>query len=735
MKIEDYLRWPTNSSNPGVNFLVIVVIAMLGLTALVFSALLLIPLAIGFGIFKWLQWNANRPTPTSEIAAAAQQRVIAANFPDTEAFLDGFSRRLVEAWRPSLPNYDILDAMLGIAETLYEAEALNNPLPPAPPSSPIEEGRYRDQLLAQARKSADAPATLATFSDALSRSLAAFRDALPPMARSTAQEIVAAENGDASPLATVPIVDLLPNVGQTVWDVAIAFYTDEVKDLGLFASLKHQLDFNDQTASQGSRNYVPPYEYKGSPREIVRAYLGHTPLARLLDAQVPFVFTDRQRYEHMHVIGGSGHGKTQLLQHLILHDLTRAEPPALIIIDSQGDMLRKIERLDLFTREPLADRLVIIDPEDVEHPPALNMFDMSNARLADYSRAHREQIEAGVIELYNYVFGALAAELTQKQGTAFAFVSRLMLTVPRATIHTLRELMEDDAPSIDRSPFAEHIARLDPTAQAFFQNQFFTRAFAPTKQQIARRLYGVLQVPAFDRMFSAPTNKLDMFEAIQNGRIVLINTSKAQLKNDASALLGRYMIALAMRAVFERVAVTKHDPAFLIVDEAAEYFDENLETLLSQARKYNMGVLFAHQHLDQLSSGLRSSVAANTSIKMAGGVSDRDARALAPDMRTSAEFVSSTRKHEESTEFACYVRNMTENAVKLTIPFGTLEAAPRMSREDFAVVVGRNRDRFCSTAPEGETAPQASAHPAPATPSPPVRVDPDTVATDAAEKW
>src|SRR6185312_16015562 len=211
-------------------------------------------------------------------------------------------------------------------------------------------------------------------------------------------------------------------------------------------------------------------------------------------------------------------------------------------------------------------------------------------------------------------------------------------------IHTLRELMEDEAQSLDRSRFAEHILKLDPTALAFFENQFFSRAFQQTRQQIARRLYGVLQVPAFDRMFSAEANKLDMFEAIQKGRIVLVNTSKALLKNDASALFGRYMIALAMRAIFERVAVRRHDPAFLIVDEAAEYFDDNLETLLSQARKYNMGVLFAHQHLEQLSPPLRSSVAANTSIKIAGGISDRDARALAPDMRTAADFVTSARK-------------------------------------------------------------------------------------------
>jgi hypothetical protein len=412
---------------------------------------------------------------------------------------------------------------------------------------------------------------------------------------------------------------------------------------------------------------------------------------------VPFVFTDRQRYEHTHVIGGSGHGKTQLLQHLIYRDLTRDEPPALIVIDSQGDMLRKIQRLELFAQPPLADRLVIIDPEDVEHPPALNMFDMTNARLAGYSRAHREQIEAGVIELYNYVFGALAAELTQKQGTAFAFVSRLMLSIPGATIHTLRELMEDEAQSLDRSHFAEHIVKLDPTALAFFENQFFSRAFQQTRQQIARRLYGVLQVPAFDRMFSAQANKLDMFEAIQNGRIVLVNTSKALLKSDASALFGRYMIALAMRAIFERVAVRRHDPAFLIVDEAAEYFDDNLETLLSQARKYNMGVLFAHQHLEQLSPPLRSSVAANTSVKIAGGISDRDARALAPDMRTNAEFVTSARKREHSTEFACYVRNMTDTAVKLTIPFGTLEGASPMSRQAHAALIERNRARYATS--------------------------------------
>src|SRR3984957_7418916 len=114
--------------------------------------------------------------------------------------------------------------------------------------------------------------------------------------------------------------------------------------------------------------------------------------------------TDQQRYEHMHVVGGSGHGKTQLLQRLILEDLQRERPPALIIIDSQGEMLRKLQQLELFAPGgPLSRRLIIIDPEDVEHPPALNMFDLKAARLGSYSLMIKEQIENSTLEIFYYM--------------------------------------------------------------------------------------------------------------------------------------------------------------------------------------------------------------------------------------------------------------------------------------------------------------------------------------------
>ncbi len=480
-----------------------------------------------------------------------------------------------------------------------------------------------------------------------------------------------------------------------------------------------------------------PDKHKGSPREIVSAYLHDTPLEALFYAPVPFAISDEQRYEHMHVVGGSGHGKTQLLQRLILSDLQRDKPPALIIVDSQGEMLRKIQRLDLFAPGgKLADKLVLIDPEDVEHPPALNMFAIPTGRMRRYSQSIKEQVEAGTVELFNYIFGAIAAELTSKQNTTFAYVTRLMLSIPGATIHTLRELFEDKAKSLDASPFAKHIRNLDLTSQGYFNNQFFESA--PTKQQVARRLYGVLRVQSFDRMFSAKENKLDMFDAMQSGKVILINTSKALLKEDASALFGRYMIALVIAAAYERVALKaeQRNPAFLIIDEAAEYFDDNLEKLLSQARKFNVGLVIAHQHLDQLDERkLRAAVAANTSIKLAGGVSDKDARALAPDMRTTSDFISSMTKRANSTEFACYVRNYTGSAVRLRIPFLAVENSPKMSEEAEQTLIAQNRARYSvqsgGPAPNDENdGEQQKKHL-----EQPAQADPDSRSTDATEKW
>ena len=443
------------------------------------------------------------------------------------------------------------------------------------------------------------------------------------------------------------------------------FFAKELEDTALFEGVRAQLRHNTYTAcriepndQRAASKVIAPTEVKGrTSRDLVSDYLGNTPLTSLFEANVPISISDEVRFEHTHILGGSGHGKTQLLLHLIHNDLTREEGPGLIVIDSQGDLIRTLSRLELFAPGgALAERLVLIDPSDIEYPIALSLFDAPKNRLAGYGPAERERLLNGAVEMYEYVFSSLlGAELTQKQGVIFRFLARLMMVIPDATLHTFLDLMEHG------ERFRSYMAELDGTARRFFDEEFFHPSFAATKKQIAKRLWGILANPVFERMFSQPESKLDFFEAMQQRKIILISTAKDVLRQEGAEIFGRFLLAKITQAVMERAAIPHGDrsPAFIYIDEAHEYVDEHMAFLLNQARKYRVGLTLAHQNLDQLPPSLRASVMSSTSVKLAGGVSAKDARALADDFGADADFLQSMRKRRGRTQFACHVRNQT----------------------------------------------------------------------------
>ncbi len=472
---------------------------------------------------------------------------------------------------------------------------------------------------------------------------------------------------------TVQLIDMCADVAEAVERAMATMYDDDIVRAGLFSLIRRRFDDNLCRASGITREealrgraIIGPTAARGmAPRELVSTYLAGSPFPQLFLADIPFSIPAPARFEHTHIIAGSGHGKTQLLQHFMVHDLAQETPPAIVVIDSQGDMIAKLRRL--------VPDAIVIDPRNA---PQLNVFDIKQDRLAHYGVAMREQVLNGVIDLYDYLFGSLlGAELTQKQSVFFRYSLRLLLAMPQhggrnATIIDLLNLMEQPA------PYLKAIDALPPIQRRFFENEksgFFSPAFKQTKEQIGYRLSAILENDTFARMLSAPRNEIDMFAALNAGKVILVNTAKDYLKAERSSFLGRLFISLTMNAAFERAAVPERDrhPAFLYIDEASEYFDDNIDDLLIQARKFNLGLVFSHQYLDQCTPALRASIAANTAIKMAGGVSDRDARALSTDMRTSADFILAQRKGNGASQFACSLRGQT--AISLTVPFGTLE--------------------------------------------------------------
>ncbi|WP_305971042.1 MULTISPECIES: helicase HerA domain-containing protein [unclassified Mameliella] len=590
---------------------------------------------------------------------------------------------LMRHWPPDMPE-PLRVQLVQIGRAILDDEGLTPEIPPPPAlCNTVEGGRYRDQIarLGQARN--DRVMVLSAI-DAISQSLGTIARAVPPI------------DGDV----LVEVTQFVHPLGQSVEAVIAPFFADN--DYQHFKGLRERLDANLQSTHRSQPIY--PRDYKGD--DVVDVYLKGTRLKELFRLRTPFEIPEARRFEHTHIVAGSGHGKSQTLQYFIARDLEEVArgDKTVIVIDSQGDLINNLLR----ARTLPPERIVLIDPEDIGYPVSLNLFSVGQERLADYGDLERERLTNSIIELYDFVLGSLlSAGMTSKQSVVFRYVTRLMFHIPDATIHTLRELMEPGG----TEKYREHIAKLDGTPRRFFETEFDSKEFTNTKTQVLRRLYGVLENQTFERMFSHPASKFDMFFEMNAGKLILINTSKSLLKEQGTEIFGRFFIALIAQAAQERATLPDYDrlPTLVYIDEAQDYFDQNIGVILSQARKYNVGMVMAHQYLGQLSGGLQEAFEANTSIKLAGGVSARDARALAGQMSSDADTI----QRQPKGTFATYVRGLTERAVPISFPFFVLEKLPRAIKDEVDAIRQHSRERYA------EPLRRRAEHTAPEEPEPP----------------
>ena len=545
----------------------------------------------------------------------------------------------------------------------------------------------------------------------------AFTAMLEPLYAACPALLSAPESIDGINVPT-SLLESIGNLGAVTQSMLGVAFAEELSERGLLVRLSDRLERNLIAASGGNPadprgfNRAPkwPEQFDArSPEQLVTTYLGGTPFLPLFDQTLDFTIPTKARFEHHHIVAGSGHGKTQTLQYLIANDLEAVADGnrTVIVLDSQGDLIRTIANLKVFAPgEPLHDRVVIIDPSDVEWPVSLNLFDVGMERLSGYAPLERERLTNSILELYDFVLGTLlSAEMTQKQNVIFRYVTRLMLHIPDATIHTLRELMEPGS----EKKFAAHIRTLSGTARHFFDTEFTSREFDQTKKQVLRRLWGILENQTFERMFAHPRSKLDLFAEMNAGKVILINTAKDLLKEQGTEIFGRFFIALIAQAAQERATLPERQrtPTIVYIDEAQDYFDRNIGLILAQARKYNVGMVLAHQYLGQLEPKLQEAFAANTAIKFAGGVSAKDARTLAPMLYCQPELIETQPKGS----FAAHVRGQTKGAVPLTFPFGFMEAMPSMDKAERTTLRQAMRNRYAvhySELEKGEVASEAA---------------------------
>jgi DNA helicase HerA-like ATPase len=449
------------------------------------------------------------------------------------------------------------------------------------------------------------------------------------------------DNTDAYLIAIIMVVVIF---GGLLF--AMLRYPDKVKRLLYGGEEKQKRDIED---------IGKLFEFGFEAKKAVRAYKRELEAedAKPTPTEVADFIPEQARFEHTWILAHSGAGKTNLIKYLIDQDLKKR--CTVVVIDSQGKLINEL--LSLYGDQ---GNLVLIEP-DPEHPPALNLFDMGSM---EGSARDRERLKNSAIDLITYVLQSLGqgAEFTPKQTALFRYTIRLCMEIPNATIQTFADILRDGV-----EPYARYLDGLEQPVKDYFTTQFSNdKQNKETREQVAWRISLMMEDTTFAKMFSAPKSRINLFDELNSGKLILINTDIDLLGQERTALFGRFFIALLLQASQRRTNITSPIPVFAYVDEAHDYIatDSKIANILDQARKARLGMILANQRTVQIKDPNVLDALMNCAIKFVSMTGDADPHKLARPMGTEPEKLINLNKGT----FALTVRGSIQNAVHVNVP-------------------------------------------------------------------
>jgi len=335
----------------------------------------------------------------------------------------------------------------------------------------------------------------------------------------------------------------------------------------------------------------------------------------------PVRFSPADRLRHAYVIGQTGTGKTGLLKNMIIQDIKNGEGVA--FIDPHGNDIEDI--LAAIPPERAGD-VIYFDPAHTDRPMGLNML--------EYDRSKPEMKTFVVDEVYG-IFRKLYADVPEAFGPMFEQYYRNAV-----------QLVVEDPDS--GSTFVE-IPRV--FADTAFRNLKLSRCKNPIIVQFWRKIAEQAQGdPSLENVAPYITSKFDVFltndimrpivsqeksafdfrQIMDGKKIFLANLSKGRLGDRNTSLLGLIIVSKFLQAAFSRVDKKGELPVFyLYIDEFQNFATPSIGTILSEARKYKLSLVIAHQFIAQLDEKIRDAVVGNVGTKAAFRVGTTDAEFLA----------------------------------------------------------------------------------------------------------
>lgn len=392
--------------------------------------------------------------------------------------------------------------------------------------------------------------------------------------------------------------------------------------------------------------------------------------------------SDADLTRHLHVMGATGVGKSTLLADLIRQDAANG---SVWVLDPHGSLVDDL----LTTLGPDAERAVVLDAADLEHPIPFNPLRVSDelaraTAVQDIGEMFHDLFDPnhqGIVgpRFENYLRMAVRALMAETEGRAS------FLEVPR---------MMSDAPF--RNRILEHVA--DPLVRSFWTTEFSASQRSSDAGEVAAWVNSKFDAfrgnVILRNLLGSGEDRLDLAGLRRRRAIVLISLAKGAVGAVNARLLGYLYLTRLWGAVLRDGVAAADMPISLYVDEAQSFSLGSLPAMVAEGRKFGLRVVMAHQFSEQLSPEMRSAMTGT----VAGGIYFRcgadDARAAAAHVAPTFSAADLTRLPSFEAAAALLADNEPQPAFTLRVPAPPgpegrdVEAAERIraaSRRDLGV--------------------------------------------------
>ncbi len=373
------------------------------------------------------------------------------------------------------------------------------------------------------------------------------------------------------------------------------------------------------------------------------SYRGRETLVRIKD-------NDRRR--HMYIIGQTGVGKSVLQESLIVQDIQSGK--GVCVVDPHGDL---VEAIMSHIPKERAEDVILFDPANSDRPLGMNMLEYDteeqksfviNEMIAIFDKLYNLKATGGPM-FEQYMRNAMLLIMDDKnEGATLLEIPKILADsnfrkqkLAKVSNQFVKDFWEKEAEKAGgEAALANMVPYITSKLTPFISNDLIRPIIAQSKSAFNFR------------------------EAMDSGKIVLLNLSKGKIGETNSSLLGMIVIGKLLFAAMSRVNIAEEERKdfYLYIDEFQNFITDTISIILSEARKYRLGLVLAHQFIAQLvkngETSVRDAIFGNvgTIISFRIGVEDSEvvAKQMAPVV-TEYDLINMP-KH------TCYARLLIDNA-------------------------------------------------------------------------